>query len=175
MRKVSERVPINGYRLVLTCAVPVERMRPVSERDVEIRESHTPGGRTTWCAMRWLEQWGGLGEDRRWEEREKREARERVGGRCGQGQTRERATWIRQVMIFAQADIPGCPHTGPAKECVQRLVHACWYECLRKTHVFGTNVENGSPPVARIPMHHGSLLSRVPTLPTLPVRQITFL
>lgn len=58
-----------------------------------------------------------MGEDRRWEEREKRESRERVGGRCGQGQTRERATWIRQVMIFAQADIPGCPqaHAGPAK------------------------------------------------------------
>ena len=59
------------------------------------------------------------------------EPRERVGGRCGQGQTRERATWIRQVMmIFVQADIPGCPQAqagpGPAKECVQRLrlVHA---------------------------------------------------
>lgn len=44
---VSEMVPINGYRLVLTCAVPVERTRAVSERDEDIRESHIPGGRTT--------------------------------------------------------------------------------------------------------------------------------
>ena len=44
---VSERVPINGYRLALTYAVPVERTRAVSGRDKEIRESPIPGGRTT--------------------------------------------------------------------------------------------------------------------------------
>ena len=67
-----------------------------------------------------LEQWGGLGEDRRWKAREKREPKARGGGRSGQGQTRERATWIGQVMsddLWLRQRYSGEPSRNwPAKE-----------------------------------------------------------